>query len=179
MYQHQLNGKQVLDVGSITVDMTDKVLALTRILARVGKWKIIRQWSIYCGSSGVLAKKPWYADFAGFGVVNTLTMASFKLPVWGHWTQSWGRDLYNLLSGLYELAPAGHCLGEYLERNFHPISGLFSDWFGGRDLEINYFLKFRRNQMLRGIRKHLLYIYIILDALQKIFLLCYINRRVS
>ena len=43
MYEHELYAKQVLDVGSITVNMTDKVLALTRILARVGKWKIIRQ----------------------------------------------------------------------------------------------------------------------------------------
>ena len=43
MYQHQLYAEQVLDAGTITVNMTDKVLALPRLLAKAGKWRIMRQ----------------------------------------------------------------------------------------------------------------------------------------
>ena len=35
--RHQLNARQVLDAGTITVNMKDKVIVLSRLLAKVGK----------------------------------------------------------------------------------------------------------------------------------------------
>lgn len=40
---------------------------------------------------------------------------------------------------------------EYLERTLHPFSRLISGWFGGKELR-HYFLKFRRDQKVRGIK---------------------------